>query len=50
MEAYAAHTTNQITHLLTAQKTQEPHTTAQLSENGRLGKKKSGEWAISRKG
>ena len=45
--------TNLNTHLLTSQKTQlnqEPHKRAHLSENGGLGKKKSGEWAKSRKG
>ena len=29
---------------------QEPHKRAYLSENGGLGKKRSGEWAKSRKG
>ena len=32
------------------QKSQKPHKRAYLSENGGLGKKKSGEWAKSRKG
>ena len=39
------------THLVTAEKkSQEPHKRAYLSENGSLWKKKSGEWAKSRKG
>ena len=47
---YAGHTTKR-THLLTTQtKKQELHKRAYLSENGCLGKKKSGEWAKSRKG
>ena len=45
MAAYAAHTTD-----LNKQTKQEPHKRAYLSENGGLGKKKSGEWAKSRKG
>ena len=49
--AYAAHATNKHAHLLTAQKQQkqEPHKRAYLSENRGFGKKKSGEWAKSRK-
>ena len=58
MAAYASHTTNKNTHILTAQKNkqtrnpekQEPHKTVYLSENGGLWKQKSGEWAKSRKG
>ena len=51
MAAYAAHTTNYNTHLLTAQKkNQEPHKRACLSENGGLGKNNSGEWDKCRKG
>ena len=44
---YAAHTTNYSTPLLSAHKNK---TRAYLSENVGLGKKKSGEWAKSRKG
>ena len=49
--ADAAHTTKKSTHLPTAQKTKkEPHKRAYLvSENGALRRKRSGEWAKSRK-
>ena len=52
MAAYAAHTTNENTHLPTAQKT-EQHKRAYLYTLRKMevsGKKKSGEWAKSRKG
>ena len=54
MAAYAARTTIENTPLITAQKTKpkqkEPQKTAYLSENGGLGKTRSGEWAKSRTG
>ena len=52
MAAYAAHTTNYNTHLLTAKtkslKNQEAHKRAYLSDNGGLREMKSREWAKSR--
>ena len=55
MAAYAAQAYQQLRYSSANRsnnnnKSQEPHKKANLSENGGLGKKRSGEWAKSRKG